>query len=72
MDSLEFFNMINYRKNIIYIGHQNNIHHLLNIADIVTLPSLREGFGISIIEAASAKKVALAIKYRWSKRYNYS
>ena len=59
MDSLEFFNMINYRKNIIYIGHQNNIHHLLNIADIVTLPSLREGFGISIIEAASAKKVAL-------------
>lgn len=59
MDTLKFFNMINNKKNIIYLSHQNNIHHLLNIADIVTLPSLREGFGISIIEAASTEKVVL-------------
>ena len=56
LEAFEFFNLIKSQKNIIYLGHQKNINQILNIADLVLLPSLREGFGISVIEAASLEK----------------
>ena len=59
LESFEFFNLIKGQKNIIYLGHQKNINQILNIADLVLLPSLREGFGISVIEAASLEKPAI-------------
>lgn len=59
INSIDLFNLFNLRKNIIYIGHKNKIENYLNICDFTVLPSYREGFGISVIEAASMEKPSL-------------
>ena len=59
LEVFEFFNLIKSQKNIIYLGHKKKINEILNIADLVILPSLREGFGISVIEAASLEKATI-------------
>lgn len=40
-------------KNLHFVGHTNRPEKWLSIADIFALPSYREGFGTSVIEAAS-------------------
>ncbi|MCT7489227.1 glycosyltransferase [Aliarcobacter cryaerophilus] len=40
-------------KNVIRIDYVSNPQEILNIADILVLPSYREGFGTIVIEAAS-------------------
>jgi glycosyltransferase involved in cell wall biosynthesis len=40
-------------KNLHFIGHTNRPEKWLSVADIFALPSYREGFGTSVIEAAS-------------------
>lgn len=59
INSIDLFELFSPRKNIIYIGHQNKIENYLNICDFTVLPSYREGFGISVIEAASMEKPCL-------------
>lgn len=56
INSIDLFKLFSPRKNIIYIGHKNKIENYLNICDFTVLPSYREGFGISVIEAASMEK----------------
>lgn len=41
-------------KNIKFLGHVNKIHNLFNIASIACLPSYREGFPKSLIEACAS------------------
>ena len=48
---LEENNLI--KHNIHLLNHKIDIHNYLNFADIVCLPSYREGFGSIIIEASS-------------------
>ncbi len=59
IEDFEFFNLIKSQNNIIYLGHQQKVNEILNIADLVMLPSLREGFGISVIEASSLEKATI-------------
>jgi len=40
-------------ENIIFIEFTNRPHELLNLGDVFCLPSFREGFGTSIIEASA-------------------
>lgn len=39
------------QKNIIYTGNVNNVEEYLSAADCYVLPSYREGFGMSVVEA---------------------
>ena len=59
INSIDLFKLFNPKKNIIYIGYKNKIENYLNICDFTVLPSYREGFGISVIEAASMEKPCL-------------
>lgn len=59
IDANEFLNLTSVYENIIYLGHKDNIYDYLNVAEFTILPSYREGFGISVIEAASMEKIAL-------------
>lgn len=52
--------ILDIKRKIIYIGPINNPEKWLSIADIICLPSYREGFGNVIIEAASCQVPALA------------
>lgn len=52
--------ILDVKRKIIYIGSINNPERWLSIADIICLPSYREGFGNVIIEAASCQVPALA------------
>lgn len=44
---------INTNENIIDVGSQKNVRPFLNIMDVFVFPSYREGFGVSIMEAAA-------------------
>ena len=48
-----FINKIN-KKNIKFYGHYKKIHELFNQSAIVCLPSYREGFPKSLIEASAS------------------
>jgi glycosyltransferase involved in cell wall biosynthesis len=52
--------ILDVKRKIIYIGSINNPEKWFSIADIICLPSYREGFGNVIIEAASCQVPALA------------
>ena len=53
-----------FKKNnkILYFGYTNKSENWLQLADILCLPSCREGFGTTIIEAASCGIPALCSK----------
>lgn len=42
-------------KNVIRIGYVSNPEEILNVADVLVLPSYREGFGSIVVEAAAIK-----------------
>jgi glycosyltransferase involved in cell wall biosynthesis len=46
--------------NIIYCGKQKDIRPYLKLMDIFTFPSYREGFGVSLMEAASMNLPAIS------------
>jgi glycosyltransferase involved in cell wall biosynthesis len=43
------------KDNVIRIGYVSNPEEILNLADVLVLPSYREGFGTIVIEAAAMK-----------------
>lgn len=45
--------VINNKKNIHFVGKQNDIRSFLNASDALVLPSYREGFGMVLIEAGA-------------------
>lgn len=47
-------------ENIIYVGFQREIRLYLNLMDLFTFPSYREGFGISLMEAAAMNVPAIS------------
>ena len=59
IDPIELINIFAERKNIIYLGTKKNINEYLSASEFTVLPSSREGFGISVIEAASVKRPSL-------------
>ncbi|MDQ3021685.1 MAG: glycosyltransferase family 4 protein [Bacteroidota bacterium] len=46
--------------NIFLLGHRNDIEELIEICDLIVVPSLWEGFGLVIIEAMIKNKTVLA------------
>ncbi|MCF6279254.1 MAG: glycosyltransferase family 4 protein [Flavobacteriaceae bacterium] len=53
-------NEIETNKNIIYAGFQRDIRPYLKMMDVFTFPSYREGFGISLMEAAAMNVPAIS------------
>ncbi|MBI5071375.1 glycosyltransferase [Candidatus Falkowbacteria bacterium] len=51
---------LNLRERIIFLGARRNIAEILNQIDIFVLPSLWEGLGIAVLEAAAAGKPIVA------------
>lgn len=47
----ELYDWSRKNKNIIYVGNTNIVEQYLSAADCYVLPSYREGFGLSVIEA---------------------
>ena len=54
--SREEFNNLKNTKDLIFLGHVNNMKKLYSQVDIVVLPSWREGLSKSLIESASMEK----------------
>jgi len=53
-------NEIETNTSIIYTGYQSDIRSYLNIMNIFVFPSYREGFGISLMEAAAMRLPAIS------------
>lgn len=53
------FNLTN---KVFFLGHVDNVSHVLKLFDIFVLPSLKEGFPWAILEAMAAKKAIVATK----------
>lgn len=48
------------RDTVIFLGHRNDIADILSISDIAALPSVREGFSVSLLEFMSLGKPIIA------------
>ncbi|MFQ3548881.1 MAG: glycosyltransferase family 4 protein [Armatimonadota bacterium] len=48
------------KNNILFAGYQNDIKSYMNACDIVLVPSIKEGFGLSAIEAMALEKPVIA------------
>lgn len=55
MDKISFYKFINHNKNILHLNFTDQTQIFFPELDILLLPSLREGFGSVIIEAAACK-----------------
>jgi len=51
---------LNLRERIIFLGARRNVPEILSKIDIVVMPSLWEGLGIAVLEAAAAGKPIVA------------
>lgn len=52
--------VLNIKKEVIFAGERSDIPEILSLMDIFILPSLREGLGLSILEAMSYSKPVVA------------
>lgn len=48
------------QKNVVFTGFRNDINDILSISDICVVPSYREGFSITVLEAMSVGKPIVA------------
>lgn len=48
------------KDTVIFLGHRNDIADILSISDIAVLPSVREGFSVSLLEFMSLGKPIIA------------
>lgn len=53
-------NEIETNKNIIYVGRQSDVRPFLKVMDVFSFPSYREGFGVSLMEAAAMSVPAIS------------
>ncbi|KHE91354.1 MAG: glycosyltransferase [Candidatus Scalindua rubra] len=51
---------LNIEKNVIFTGERSDIPEILSLIDIFILPSIREGLGLSILEAMACGKPIIA------------
>jgi glycosyltransferase involved in cell wall biosynthesis len=50
----------NVKNNIMFLGFRKDIHYLMKAADIFILPSIKEAFGLVLLEAMAAKLPIIA------------
>src|SRR5699024_898347 len=55
------------KNKVLFLGYQENISELLNIADVFIFPSFREGLPVSIMEAMANGLPILASNIRGNK-----
>ncbi len=51
---------LNIEKNVLFTGERSDIPEILSLIDIFILPSLREGLGLSILEAMASGRPVIA------------
>ena len=62
LEDKTFINVLKNQKKILYFNHTSKPEHWFSAADILCLPSYREGFGTVIIEAAACGIPSLCSK----------
>ncbi len=51
-------------NNVLFLGHRNDISKLLKISDLLIATSIREGFGINLVEALASETPVIAVDNR--------
>lgn len=51
-------------KNVFFLGHRDDISKLLNISNLLIASSIREGFGINLVEALASNVPVIAVDNR--------
>jgi len=51
-------------KNVLFLGERNDISKLLKISDLLIASSIREGFGINLVEALTCEIPVIAVNNR--------
>lgn len=54
-------------KNVMFLGHRNDVIKLLKISDLLIATSIREGFGINLVEALASNIPVIAVENRGHK-----
>lgn len=62
IEEKKYFNKLKNQKKIIHVGYTKKPEYWFSVADVLCLPSYREGFGTVIIEAAACGIPALCSK----------
>jgi len=60
IELMEETKKFNLTDKVFFLGHVDNIPHVLKLFDIFVLPSLKEGFPWAILEAMAAKRAIVA------------
>jgi glycosyltransferase involved in cell wall biosynthesis len=56
----ELKSLVNLSDGVLFLGHRNDIGQILSLSDVFVLPSLTEGFPLSLLEAMSFGKAIIA------------
>ena len=59
-ETFKSYSNISYGKNLVCYGYTNTPYYALQAGDVFCLPSYREGFGMSVIEAAAVALPVIA------------